>query len=134
MHRLDCVNCLQGAVGAGMIIGPADRGCFEVITAAMRLIGIRIRRLKVLCCPERPKSCETGAKVLVIASEQNSASTSSELRDVLNVSGGQCARLVCGNQPKLVIGSVSQLHKVGIVTLLILAAGTRDNIVERAVR
>ena len=100
----------------------------------MRLIGIRIRRLKVLCCPERPKSCETGAKVLVIASEQNSAATSSELRDVLNVSGCQCAGLVCANQPKLVIGSVSQLPKVGVVTLLILAAVTRDNVVASAAR
>ncbi len=134
MDGMDCDNCLQVAVGAGMVIGPADRGCFAVITAAVRLIGIGIRRLEVLCCPERPKSCETGAKVLVIASEQNSASTSAELRDVLNVSGGQCAGLVCANQPKLVIGSVSQLHKVGIVTVLILAAVTRDNIVENDAR
>ena len=98
----------------------------------MRLIGIRISRLEVLRRPERSKSCETGPKVLVIASKQNSTSTSAELRQVLNVCGGQCARYVCANQPKLVIGSVRKLQKVGIVALWILVAVTRDNIVENA--
>ena len=90
--------------------------------------------MKVLRRPERPKSCETGAKVLVIASEQNSASTSAELRHVLNVSGAQCTRYVCANQPKLIIGAGSKLQKVAIVAVVILAAVTGDNIVENAAR
>ena len=90
--------------------------------------------MKVLRRAERSKSCETGAKILVIASKQNSASTSAELRHALNVSGGQCARYVCANQPKLVMGAVSKLQKVAIVAVVILAAVTRDDIVENAAR
>ena len=70
----------------------------------------------------------------MISREQNSASTSTELRHVVNIPGGQCARFVRPNQPKLVIGPTSNLHKVGIVAVLIHAAVTRGNIVQDGAR
>src|SRR5437588_13063845 len=103
---------LQVAIGSGMIVGPADRGCLEIVTPPMRLVGIGISRLKVLRCPERPKSCQAGAEVLVIAGEQDCASSSAELCHVLDVAGGQCARFICANSASLVICRVSKLQQV----------------------
>src|ERR1700730_13609537 len=119
MDGMDGVDCLQVTVGAGMVIGPTDRRCFEVVTAPVRFIRIGIGRLKVLRCPERPEACETGTEILVIASEQYSTATPTELPDALDVCGGEGAGLVCANEPELLIGSVRQLRKVNIVAVLI---------------
>src|SRR5215831_3901795 len=106
-----------------MKIGPTDRGCFPVVTAAAGRLGVGVDRLKVLSGAQRAEVRKTSSEILVVAGEQNPTAAQSEPPDIFDVGLGQRTHRVGCNEPQLRICARRRLREV-----LIIARGALDSI------
>src|SRR6476659_8093785 len=97
-----CRDLLIVAVGAGMIVGPGNRGVERIVRNMPRSVGLWIFGVKEVSTADTTQGAQRRTEVFVVSRSHDAAATLPETRDALTVGDGETVPHINCKQPELV--------------------------------